>query len=694
MAVRYEIHPAIGVPRLGNSPDSFYLAPEMTGGLPLECDAAGNVVNGDGEAPHFVKRFKDEQGRIRRQAARFKIFTFDDSLPGDQGREVTLADEEVTGIEWTVHLANKKPVWYQGAELDGDPMLGEWYNDGRSNTNSYQDCDVPFRNAGVTAKTERQRKLIIDPGPRSVSQPGQHFSFSRATIPADYPHGSFPPSDLGPYPIDSLGDVMMDSDGRLLVLGAYGNTAGTQIIATFTGADGWYDDISDGPVTCKLTMKGGDVQELRAWCLVGSPKWAPELVNLVNLDDLMYDVGVRYQGLVPDLYDPEKWPASNGWNPDYMANFERDIQPIIERPADYIWVANVPSMMAFAAPKFDVRDASEGNRGNRENYLSYWRDPGKNELSEQHQVLMAPQGIPLMPLNAGSNPVTNSNIDKMMSLTITQYMLLNQWAAGKFTTGEPYGPPPGVHPLDLASMGNCNGHPMSPGIETSWNTRNPTIYEVPYRIKHRYGEAHYRTYGLSTRYDECMPTARGEFEGCEPGDLTKRMSSPWQSDFYQCSIEYVSFKDPNVNQNDMTQIPPPPTYYVYWWPPQSPMYVISGAMTPEEQRAAGVVGGYQVYYARGANNINLLITAWKYMGFVVNQNIAQDGRQYPYFIEVERNHDRFAVASVAVSQPIDQLAASGSYFTEDNYFIPVWYLKDEEQEGAARRLRTPSRHSF
>ncbi|MBV9684094.1 MAG: LodA/GoxA family CTQ-dependent oxidase [Solirubrobacterales bacterium] len=45
--------------------------------------------------------------------------------------------------------------------------------------------------------------------------------------------------------------------------------------------------------------------------------------------------------------------------------------------------------------------------------------------------------------------------------------------------------------------------------------------------------------------------------GSEPGALTKRMLPPWQADFYQCSIEYVSFGDPNVNQDHVTQIPPP-----------------------------------------------------------------------------------------------------------------------------------------
>jgi hypothetical protein len=65
-------------------------------------------------------------------------------------------------------------------------------------------------------------------------------------------------------------------------------------------------------------------------------------------------------------------------------------------------------------------------------------------------------------------------------------------------------------------------------------------------------------------------------------------------------------------------------------------------------------------------------------GIVMNQNTAEDTRRHPYFVEVERKHDEFEVASVAVGQAINQLAASGTYFTEDNYFIPAWYLKTAE----------------
>jgi L-lysine 6-oxidase len=682
MVTRYEIHPSIGIARLGNSQEVFYLAPETIGGLPRECDPIGNPLIANG-MPKRVERFKDEEGRIKRQGAQFKIFAYDSANPKDPGREVTLEDAEIESIEWTVHLANKKAAWYENAELEGNLMLGE--------KNSYKKRGVPLRNANIQGKAARQ-KLIIDPGPRSVCQPDQQVEFSRENIPNDYKYGSFPDPNLSPYPIQTLGRIMMDRVGRLVVLGGYGNACGETVIATYTGSDTWYDDISDGPVYCHLKVRGKKIRELKAWVIVGSPKVAPELRNISTLDDVMYDVGVRYLNLMPQLYNAKRWRSTGGWNPNYVANYKRDIEPIIERPADYIWVANVPSMIAFSYPRFDPADVSEKNRQNRENYFRYFRQPGQNELGTEHEVLMSSNGIPMMPLNSGTNSVTNQNIDKFMSLTLTQYMLLKQWAEGKFENDETGQPPPGVHPLDQASVGNCVGHPMSPGIEVTWNTRNPAIYETPYIIKHRYTEDDYRKHGLDPSYDECQcvigqPPA-GQGDGCEPGDLTKRMSPPWQSDFYQCSIEYINFSDPKVNVNEATQIPPPPTYYAYWWPPQAPMHVMSGAMTAEEQNAAGVTGGYQVYYTRGANNINLLVVSWKYMGFILNQNVGDDRHEYPYFVEVERNHDRFIVASVAVGQPINQLAASGSYPTEDNYFIPVWYMKDEDDNpGAGRRAK-------
>jgi L-lysine 6-oxidase len=244
-----------------------------------------------------------------------------------------------------------------------------------------------------------------------------------------------------------------------------------------------------------------------------------------------------------------------------------------------------------------------------------------------------------------------------------------------------------VHPRDAASVGNCVGHPMSPGIEVTWTTRNPIIYEKPYRIKHAHDEQYYFEHGLSAAGDETgfwykqhgleAPDYLVAQDGCEPGDLTKRMSPPWMSDFYQCAIEYVSFKNAQ-NELSLSGIPPAPTYYANWWPPQAPVAVITGDLTAAEQEAAGLPAGFSVYYARGANNIANLVIAWKYMGFVVNENTSAEGKLYPYFVEAERNHDRFVVSSVAVGSPVNQLSASGSYATPSNFFSQTWYLREEQ----------------
>ena len=701
-ATRYAVHPAIGVARLGNSPDQFYLEPETIGGLPIECTADGTPKS-EGGKPVFTTKFKDEEGRIKRQAAQFRVYAYDADDPLDPGREVTLSDGDVESIEWTVHLANKKAVWYNNAGFIGNVYLAGDPNAEAENANYYPSPDQPptptedasLRNWYIQGEDKRQKALIIDPGPRTVRRPGERAEFSRNTIPRDYPHGAFPAIDPEhprvPYEIDTLGDVMMARSGRLLVRGGFGRAGGQIPIATYTGADTWFDDIADGPVWCRLKLKGqAEPVVLTAWALVGSPKYAPELRSISTLDDIAFDVATRFYDLVPDLYDQERY---GGYNPNFPANYDRDVEPILERIGDYLWVANVQSMIAFSNPRFNGRDASETNRRNREIFFSYFRDSSKSELSEPHQRLFHNR-VPMVPLNSGSNSVTNEDQDKYMGLTRTQYFLMSQWAKGKFTTGAAKPWPNAVHPLDRASIGNCVGHPMSPGIEVTWTVRNPVIYDAPYRIRIHKDQAWYREHGLSTLGDETgtwyqkfgprekPPDWLVVQDGCEPGDLTKRMSGPWMSDFYQCSIEYINFSDPPLppapNATPVTDIPTPPTYYAYWWPPQAPMHVLTGAMTPKEQADAGVPAGFQVYYTRGANNIGNLVIAWSYMGFILNENTSPEGRLYPYFVEKERNHDRFIPAAVAVGHSINQMSANAMYALPTNYFTLAWFMKDEQ----------------
>jgi len=164
--MQYEIRPKIGVARVGNSASEFYIGPETVGGLPIACDAFGNADAGDPPPD----RFKDAAGAIKRQAARFHIFGGDDA---GHSRPVDVPGDEVRAVRWTVHLANKKPIWYAFQELKGDLLFGA--------ANSYESQGVSLRN--VTVSGDERRRLMIDPGPRSMSRSGQRVAFSRTSVP-------------------------------------------------------------------------------------------------------------------------------------------------------------------------------------------------------------------------------------------------------------------------------------------------------------------------------------------------------------------------------------------------------------------------------------------------------------------------------------------------------------------------------
>jgi L-lysine 6-oxidase len=643
MKPTYEIHPRIGVARVGNSTE-FYLAPETIGGLPIKCDSSGNATT------ELVERFKDDAGRILRQAAKFRIF--EKTANGHQ--LVKLSD--VNRIEWTVHIANKKPIWYTFSELQGDLEFG--------GENSYEKQHCPVNNPTVTGEARQQ--LIIDPGPRSVDQPGHPIEISRYNIPKDYPHGSFPSIEEGGTQIDILGELKMDDDGNLIALGAFGNVTGDATISGFRGAGGYWDDVSDGIVMVTIELTTGEKIDLEpAWLIVGSPKYAPELINITTLYDTMYSTAIRHLNGDQTIYDADKYcdgafskhkeyTPLKGFNPDYKVSYTTQIKPIIDRIRGYRWVADVPYLDDFSSPGFDLSDSSETNKKNRVKYFGYFRVPVLPEDYDKwvHTVkngpntLFSQDGIPLMPLNSGDNSVTNNGpIYKFETLSATQYFFMNQWAEGKVEVGAPktksY-----AEQLDEASVGNCVGAPFSPGIEVTWSTRNAAIYQAPLHLKPAHFEGsnsstqtYYQKHGLSITANET------EGSGCEPGDMTKRMAIPWQSDFAYCTVQTPNITLSTVNQAaDGSGIEVPPAYYVYWWPPQSPMHVVAGSVDPSDQVLDAIVSGdaknnpivaagQRVPFQRGIASPAAMIANWHRLGFILNQG----DNDYPYYVEKERN---------------------------------------------------------
>jgi hypothetical protein len=240
----FEIHPSIGIARVGTSTE-FFIGPEP------------------GLAP--PKRHRDGQGNLLRQATRFRVFRCERTSKGVLRSATEVAPGDAR-IEWTVHLANGKGE----AELF-QPAAGRTRrNDGHAN----------------------RKELIIDPGPRTVAGPGQGASFDTGVF-----KGRVVP----------LGEVRTDPDGRLLVLGGFGKSDFVSPdnrrvgINSFADNDHWYDDVSDGPVRARLTFADGTsaVDAVPSWVVVAPPDFAPGIVNLITLYDAVYEAAVARKWLRP-----------------------------------------------------------------------------------------------------------------------------------------------------------------------------------------------------------------------------------------------------------------------------------------------------------------------------------------------------------------------------------------------------------
>jgi hypothetical protein len=235
-----KIFPSIGVARLGNSPDEFFIGPEIPG---------NHTSPSSG--------YKDSSCRIKRQAARFHIFGYEG---GVLKQEITTANAE---IKWTAELANTKADWKKFG--------------GVKNPN------LERRNQDVSDRAS----LRVTPGPRTLNGPNEKSSFDTGTF-------------LGlPIP---LGEIQTDEECRLLVLGGFGNSGSphNSPIGGFADNDDWFDDVSDGPVRASVRVDGsGDwIEATSAWVVCGPPKFAPAIENMITLYDTLLQVAVNKLGAV------------------------------------------------------------------------------------------------------------------------------------------------------------------------------------------------------------------------------------------------------------------------------------------------------------------------------------------------------------------------------------------------------------
>jgi hypothetical protein len=650
-----KIYPGVGIARLGNSPDEFFIGPETPG-----------------EAASPIGGFKDKAGRIKRQAARFRLYAFDkDNVCLG---EVTAGDG--VDIKWTVHLANAKASY--------NTFLGRFWQSQFPNFYKYNPNETPLRNQEIMDPEQRLQLLIIDPGERSIKPGEDPVEFDTGTIgPLPYsdipiPSGSdtdplagsrdgwwnCPTNDRLPAPVKMsaketvpLGTLKVDESGRLLVLGGYGHT--DTLIPNnpigrlmdnnyYANNDYWFDDTSDGPVSAQLRIGGKPIEVKEpAWVLVTPPKFAPASECITTL----YDTAM------------ETWEkkANNGKLPPRPVSFTRDIYPILKRLDGFQWLNHTVYQHHGANTNFDFGEVNgplfdllhtklpgkEVQAGQARNHI-FGRlrppglvaaTPGAHDTPEtarwanyRYMPQMSGDGgeptTPEDPLTSPANPTGTPN-DKVfdcatgenwdvtapttvlggcyvtwLTLSDRQYANMTLWAKGEFD--DDWTAPPQPVPLesllvadqpealDRAALEPCIGAPFYPGIEITYIATDPALWSGPCRIDAK-----------------TMP----------PGGVTRHMALPWQSDFAEC----------NTN----------------WWPSARPDDVVSqyelkavlDGYTPTAEGSLARALSVRVPWARGIPSVsplldNAMVTAWSHFGFVVKREV---GNGQTVYVETERS---------------------------------------------------------
>jgi hypothetical protein len=521
--VRAAIHPAIGVARVGNSRREFYVGPEIT--------TPSLTMNG---------QMRDGQGAIKRQAARFRVYGY--NAAGEVVRELTAADAE---IRWSVHLANKKSAWYRFVAALDIPES--------------RDLKTARRNPAAGDRAA----LMIDPGPRSVagrSKSGARYKFDS---------GKF--EDTKVY----LGELRTDGEGRLLVLGGFGKSEspGQKPVYnpeegdTFNNADGWYDDIADGPVDAEVLFEGRRLPVEGAWVFSAPPNYAPDVVGWRTMHDLIVDTYVA-AGRLPE-------PA--------VTSFQEDILPILQRLSGLQWVNKGFSDLYGRGTKLDFWDPKIlAQLSGPANFASGFAEFRKHIYESFRLSHGDPSDKRKWPMIYGDAFGTFDDSPRAdLAVSDLRGLHLRRWIEGRFVNDftpsrlaravsslESLQVAEQPEMLDRAALHFCLADAFHPGCELTWPMRHVSMYAdgdlmkekwKRFRIRRRPSTESESDYGKFLTAEKAL-AANGPLHAQGPGDLTKWMAVPWQGDTIFCRSGYEPEFDPYL-----------PTF----WPARVPNHVLT-----------------------------------------------------------------------------------------------------------------------
>lgn len=611
-----EIHPAIGVGRVGNAEHEYYLAPQVPNPEPKPPDS-----------------YRDECGAIKREGVQFRLFGYD--AEGEVVAELTADNAE---IEWSAHIANLKSAWYEFTAALDVPHAKE--------------LKMPHRNPNMVDPDERAA-LVIDPGKRSITgrnQQGAGYAFDTGQFMGEPVY---------------LGELRTDSVGRLIALGGYGHSGSPTGMPAFNpkqenafgNAIGWHDDVADGPVDARVSINNNSIPVKGAWVVFGPPKFAPDFVGWRTLYEVLEELFI----------------TNAMTSPPSRVSFTKHIYPILQRMTALQWV-NVGFKAMFGADgplNFENpelidklcrihgdRDAYAGlRRGIYNAFRPSEKNPGAN-----------PRTWPWIYGDAfGSFDDPEAEIYLLVPDMLEAK--LRTWMLGDFEEdwGRIQDPPSRIEDVPLAeqpqcmtkaSLHFCAADAFHPGIELTWPMRHVSMYESPFRIRRNDGSLPKLDYGTFLTQETAL-AFDGPLNAQGPGGLTRWMLVPWQVDTAGCRSGYDQTYDPTL-----------PTF----WPAHVPNQVLTEcdyqdlmdtSKSPTDRRNA--FNNRESWYGSmptqsGREQLSLMVTFFGMMGIIESRPGPSDLEGIPETVYVQslprKLKDSMERATQALAAPISELDAA------------------------------------
>jgi hypothetical protein len=354
------------------------------------------------------------------------------------------------------------------------------------------------------------------------------------------------------------------------------------------------------------------------------PNYAPDLISIVTMYDVLYDT---YNG--------------NWIQPPSEPSFIENILPLLEQFCEAQWV-NYGFYVQFGwrAPNEFLRpdylktlaskEKKEYEEIRRQVFYSF-RNPDFQQVQTQAWPWMYGDHVKL------NNPPPRG----FFAVTNTQYTFLQQWVNGNFKADLKHLKPSPekiedvplkLRPatLDKAALYFCLGGPFHPGCEMTWPMRTATMYYAPFRIRPRGKNDPEPDYG-EWLTPQVATSDNGPLYANAPGDISRWMAVPWQTDTASCRAGYDPAYDPYL-----------PTF----WPVHVPNHVLTlenyekaiDASLPREERLAAFnsrATWYRGLQGQYLDQINEMVTEFGKLGVVERREGVKDDPDFPPVMFVE-----------------------------------------------------------